>query len=472
MKKFVAALLFVLPLLAYSKINPSIDWASFRGMEGKSIWEFYFSFPDTTLWYSMNEDIHSAEINMKLEIFDAGRKLTTDEWVLNHSVTGNNMEQNDYQNIYGIRKYMVPAGQYKAEFTIEDKNNPENTSKSVIDFIVPHLDADKVFLSEFQLAAVIQKENENTENWNKEFYKNTYFVIPNPSREISGSSPVMRYYMEIYNAEKYSPGGIKMRYYVYDPVGNEKTFFERKKNSAGDGLLDIVEFPMDLFPTGTYIMKATVVFPADNPVDSTSVQKKFFLYNSEIKPEYRAQFTESQRYSMSSFASLPDTLIAEEIEMAKIIASHEERLQIEALSDLKGKRRFLFTFWDKRDPDTTTQINEKLLEFRERVRFADNFFSWGNVKDGWETERGEIFIRYGMPDERAETLATAETRAYEEWFYTEIRGGVRFYFVDRMGSGDMRLVHSTLTGYIYNPNWYDENVPVYKSWDDSNPQRW
>jgi hypothetical protein len=60
-----------------------------------------------------------------------------------------------------------------------------------------------------------------------------------------------------------------------------------------------------------------------------------------------------------------------------------------------------------------------------------------------------------------------ENRAWEEWHYTRYEGGAFFYFVERLGYNDYILVHSTVTGEMYNPDWYEKYVPT--SLDDRTP---
>lgn len=54
-------------------------------------------------------------------------------------------------------------------------------------------------------------------------------------------------------------------------------------------------------------------------------------------------------------------------------------------------------FWAARDPDPTTAVNERLTEHYRRVMYARQFFSHGQTP--WD-QRGEIYIRYGKPDDR------------------------------------------------------------------------
>ncbi|MCY4158589.1 MAG: GWxTD domain-containing protein [Bacteroidetes bacterium] len=56
-------------------------------------------------------------------------------------------------------------------------------------------------------------------------------------------------------------------------------------------------------------------------------------------------------------------------------------------------------FWDSQDPRFLTPFNERKLEHYFRVTYADLLYaSEGLSLRGWETERGQILIRYGTPD--------------------------------------------------------------------------
>ncbi len=57
-------------------------------------------------------------------------------------------------------------------------------------------------------------------------------------------------------------------------------------------------------------------------------------------------------------------------------------------------------FWAARDPDAETTYNELELEFLARVTFAE--FTWTDDElglSGADTDRAEVFVRYGPPDE-------------------------------------------------------------------------
>jgi GWxTD domain-containing protein len=104
----------------------------------------------------------------------------------------------------------------------------------------------------------------------------------------------------------------------------------------------------------------------------------------------------------------------------------------------EGERLRLFReFWDRRDPSPGTRRNERMEEYYYRVAFANERYS--RLRDeGWSTDRGEVFIRFGEPDFVESHPFEYGSRPYEVWYYNRV--GRRFIFVDDTGGGDYRLL--------------------------------
>lgn len=260
-----------------------------------------------------------------------------------------------------------------------------------------------------------------------------------------------------------------IEYRIYNAINKEEYYLPVKKSTESASIFQQISLPMDILPTGVYKMKISVSYPISEPVASVEQEKQFFLF-SDIGPQLNAQFTENERFEMSEFSGLSISEIEDEFGKMKIIASNAEIAAFERLGTNQAKKRFLYRFWSQRDPDTTTIVNESLIEYRRLIEFADIYFPVGKMKNGWNTERGHILLKYGMPTERLEFPANKELRPYEEWFYQDVEGGVMFYFVDVMGYGDFFLVHSTAMNQIRNENWYNEFVLPNNRYDRLNEQ--
>jgi GWxTD domain-containing protein len=67
-------------------------------------------------------------------------------------------------------------------------------------------------------------------------------------------------------------------------------------------------------------------------------------------------------------------------------------------------------FWTSKDPRYLTPYNERKLEHYARIVYADLLYSAPDVdKRGWETDRGRILIRYGLPDADVTLTPTGST---------------------------------------------------------------
>lgn len=107
-------------------------------------------------------------------------------------------------------------------------------------------------------------------------------------------------------------------------------------------------------------------------------------------------------------------------------------------ADTEEEKVTLFRdFWKLRDPTPGTQRNERMEEYYLRVAYANE--QYGRlVGEGWNTDRGEVYIRFGEPDLIDRHPFNYGTKPYEIWYYNG--HGRQFYFVDETGLGDYQLL--------------------------------
>ncbi len=77
--------------------------------------------------------------------------------------------------------------------------------------------------------------------------------------------------------------------------------------------------------------------------------------------------------------------------------------ELKAWKDAEGSERDALwrAFWNNRDSNPATVENERLVEHYRRVLYARNHFSEGQYP---YDRRGEIYVRYGTPDDRSQFL--------------------------------------------------------------------
>jgi GWxTD domain-containing protein len=92
-------------------------------------------------------------------------------------------------------------------------------------------------------------------------------------------------------------------------------------------------------------------------------------------------------------------------------------------------------FYAETDPNRITPENEALNQYFGRISAANARFNDEGVP-GWRTDRGEVFIALGPPDESIETTPGTAGRVVR-WSYLNYR--LSLFFQDETGFGRLRL---------------------------------
>ena len=135
------------------------------------------------------------------------------------------------------------------------------------------------------------------------------------------------------------------------------------------------------------------------------------------------------------------------------LISNEERNVFLKLTTDEEREQFIEQFWLRRDPDPKTPSNEFKEEHYRRIAYANEHFKSGIP--GWLTDRGQIYIKFGKPDEREAFVSggsyerpmnegggTTTTYPWERWFYRNVPGlgaGIEIEFVDPTLSGEYKI---------------------------------
>jgi GWxTD domain-containing protein len=119
-----------------------------------------------------------------------------------------------------------------------------------------------------------------------------------------------------------------------------------------------------------------------------------------------------------------------------IITKAERKIFLE-LPDAE-RDDFVEEFWQRRDPDPETPVNEYRLEYEARVKRSGELFH-GEGRPGWLTDRGRIYILFGPPSERLTYPMVASGACQEIWYY----GSFPVIFIDEQCQGNyvMRAIN-------------------------------
>ena len=136
---------------------------------------------------------------------------------------------------------------------------------------------------------------------------------------------------------------------------------------------------------------------AVNPVlDGVAGQLEAYHYHSLDQHEraYRA---------MSRYVAVLSEYYPEEAAEYKDLSLVASSKEAEAFREASEQERTALwrAYWAARDPDPTTRTNERLVEHYRRMIYSRLRFSVG--EEPWD-RRGEIYIRFGQPDDRQQFI--------------------------------------------------------------------
>jgi GWxTD domain-containing protein len=420
MKKFI--LLQVLIVFAFT-VNIALPqdetkFKDFKPVEKKS---FYL---DALVFYGKDTNFAKGRLDLYIEIplaslqfkknqskntFDANADYTI--VILNsaNNVVYNNtftelvqytLEQyktvNDVSDFI-IKQFLLDTGSYTMNFLLRDKNNYKETSDEVKFVVKDPLNKD--FISSDLMIVSDYKENENGKK----------VITPLVNNNI-GNLKEFYLFFEIYNF-KDLPLTLELKYesgaenekpitsgtfsYVLQPGENKK----------------IEKVPTDNFTVGDYSLKII------NAKNSEIVTEKKFTFRWGDLP-----------------VSIKDLDLA--ISQMVYIATEDELDKIKDAKTLALKEQLFIKFWKDKDPTPGTPRNEIMVEYYNRIKYANEKFS--HYVDGWKTDMGMVYIIYGEPSNIESYPFGEYSKPYEIWSYYDINK--RYIFVDDSGYGDFRLI--------------------------------
>ena len=334
-----------------------------------------------------------------------------------------------------ISKFYVEPGDYTLQLSIVDVHSKQQQTmrRAVSLELFPQ---DGISISDITLASQVVKAK--VEN---EFTKYGYDVVPNAQRTFTPAAPMMYYFFEAYGL---SGGG---NYSVHTQILslNEDVVQDFPLNTKKMPGTSVVEWGgLNTAGLGSGIYKFVAEITDEVTQRKAGQKRTFYILREAASKQDEAE-------PQDAYAGLSGTQLDDIYQVVSIIMDKREKRLYEE-SDEVGKRNVLTTFWERRDPDPETTINEFKVEFYQRVQAANRDF--GSESDsGWKTDRGRVLIKYGPPNNIEKMQSALDQKPWITWQYYDIEGGVDFIFVDRTGYGSFQLVHSDASDEVQDADW-------------------
>jgi GWxTD domain-containing protein len=168
--------------------------------------------------------------------------------------------------------------------------------------------------------------------------------------------------------------------------------------------------------------------------DSVSLGELKIVVGSHPERSASALVSFTQAWVVTNFEEMLDLLR---------YFGHDEEIAAMRKAPAGDRARLWRDFYEATDPNSGTPENEELNQYFSRVNAANQRFKDEGIP-GWRTDRGEVFITLGPPDESVESTPGTSSRIIR-WTYLTHR--LEIYFQDETGFGRLRLTPGSRAEY-------------------------
>ena len=444
-------------------VEVDLDHAAFAYDDSESMLEVYLAFGASSLQYVAEAEQYLARLPLTMALLRStsatlegtpSDPIWQDDLTLDFAVADT---AGLVQGQYFVRqaRLTVLPGEYELRVVIPaDAAQGRQELELRRDVLVPDFaDNTLIGLSDITLATTITRGQDR----NDQFYKNGLIIRPNANQLYGAGMTNLFYYAEAYNIDTIASGGGQYTLLTYVAEANSPQPLPglQKRTQRPARTPDVLagSFQINELPSGSYFLR--LVLLDENNESRAEQSRKFFVFNPNVAREQALALETS--FETSAYATMTEEEVEKGLKHMRIIATEQEQRRARGIQDLDEKRRFLMDFWQVRDPDPSTLINEFREEFYGRLQYANERYSVRSM-EGWQTDRGQTLIKYGSPSAIEPHLYDRGFKPYEIWEYNNIpgEGQAVFIFADRDGFGEFEMIHSTVAGERKLANWMEE----------------
>ncbi len=425
--------------------NQSVFWSPTDGEYS----EIYFTFVGKSTTFVKNS---SGKFNSELQILITYSQENEIKEFRKYNLKSPEIKDTTMfiLNFVDIQRLSIKPGNYEFAFTITDINDSTNILK-----YSDNIDIEKIQTTSFSNIELLESI-EKSANHNK-FYKSGYSIVPYVSDYYPSNISSFNFYTELYILDSIikQEEGFLIKYFI-EPFNNSKyklgsyTKVERRKASQINVVLG--SFNIDKLPSGNYNFVVECINKNNEVVTS---KKVFFQRNNRIadKALGNVDSIKVENTFIDNQKNI-DTLT----DYIKCLFPLMESKQItHSINQLKAKnimwmQKFFYGFWLEKSPYAP---EEAWLKYKTEVNIVNKHFS-SQIKRGYETDRGRIYLKLGPPKNIIRRLQPVDSYPYEMWHYvkTPMQGNVKMVFYNpNMIRGDYILLYTNLIGESSDPNW-------------------
>jgi len=447
MRTYIIAILLLISSMVFGgQLGVQVDSNRFYGEDGGTQVEINYSFPYNAVDFIRQEYGYESEIYVEITISRAEEVIKSDSFT-------NKVIISNAAKVFSDEEYLdkitltLPGASFQLAVEFIDVHT-ENSFLWEYEFMP--LDADGL-VSDLELSNYVKVD---TTDYLQKFHRGEYLYQVKPNHTFRSENGYFDYYHQMSNLFEDENGKYQLEQEII--VKSEETVVDSIWSELSGDYEDIVKIQGRLeiskYEDGYYEL---IIKYRDKIAYRKALIEDYFCIKSQKSAVVRL------------FPELED-----DIKLASYFMNTNEKKVFKTLTT-EGKSNYLNKFWLSQDPNQATKENEFIDLVRNRILYANQFFT--HFKPGWTSDKGRIYIKYGKPyeirkmttnlgehefsdiiDRSEQNFNSGVVKNYEIWKY-RMKKNANYILIDMLTSGDYKLIYSSddNDGEITYSNWME-----------------
>lgn len=470
-------------------LRAELAMARFNSPQDGPYLETYLKFKGNSLKLVPSESGSHSEVVLHYQVLKDGKAVYEDLFKMSGPVLGTDSIPQDFVD---VQRIPLDKGDYQLLLKMRDVTDPEVLTVEVkqdfrmektIDFGATVGDSKggimesiNFYISDIQLVDSYSKSTNRGV-----LSKNGMDLIPYTSNFYPETKDELTIYVEVYNTDTRTNQQRKAFGNLFKDKENVDRYLVNVfiENAEGGGVVDNLgtflkreaapvipvfqTFSLGTVPTGSY----NVVIELRDAENELLERKTMAFDRSkfiEIQLAQAKELTDEEELNLTFVGKYnrPEEL-KEYLRCLHPISSQEEIHQVNQnmnFNDVNMMKKFMYYFWIQRNPENPEEAWSNYWKQVEKVNASYST----NMKKGYDTDRGRVYLQYGAPNTISPNYFEPNTYPYEIWHYYVLRDHLtadqsnrKFVFAQtEQGTKDFILIHSDAKNEITNVRWnYD-----------------
>lgn len=449
LKRYISFLVVFVALLitgrgnAQFQIEAAIDYKTFYVQGHGALVDVQFQYAGYTLKHITDSTGMHATIAVQTVITDPTGKVVSE---MAYALNSPTVRDSIIADFYDVQQFSLQPGSYHAAVTLLDMNSDQPPVSGALDITVPNR-AGTVTFSDLLIAEHATPTTEQSH-----LTKSGYEIIPRLSNFYGPAVSSIPYYVEIYNSHMFGDSLVGIQQRIINDQDVEMPGFSKLLRLQAQPVTSYIRnIDISSLPTGSYRLEVAMV-------DKTTMQltpTRSFYYFDRVNDIEVITDISKVILDPNFQKSIPDDslgyYLASLLPIAKI---SETKLILETLKlkDKEAARKHIQQFWIA---TSGTKAYDSWMEYKRNVILVQELYST-NFQDGFETDRGRVYLQYGPPNQITTRENSSSEYPYEIWQYDAIKvyRNRRFVFYNPdLVNNAYRLLHSDMVGELQNRSW-------------------